>query len=337
MMRQRASRLLLLAAKAALAEGRAATRRATNIVLETSSPPLSFWHQTRHQWNDRSGYIHFGDPRQHRRGPSRGTINLLVLCSAGGAVVYIRSRQEVPYTGRVHAVLLSPDSELEMGRQTFAQVLAEASAQGALLPRWHPASQAVRRVGQRVAAVAGDGRGGGFQRHMSPDQTSWEFAVVRSNQVNAFVVPGGKVVVYTGLLRMLESEDELAAVLAHEIAHVLARHAAERITNAGLLEVVRFALYYVFGLPIPSAPLAAAFFLPNSRLQETEADVIGVQLAARACYDPAAAVDVFGKLGRMEERAGAGAMPQFLRTHPVSGDRIEVIKKVGLLQSGLKK
>jgi predicted Zn-dependent protease len=136
------------------------------------------------------------------------------------------------------------------------------------------------------------------------------------------------VVVYTGLLALLSTEDELAAVLAHEVAHVVARHAAERITQGSALEVVRAVAYWGFGLPIPAAPLQAVFFLPNSRKAETEADAIGVQLAARACFDPGAAVAVFEKLGRAEAAAGGGAVPALLRTHPVSADRVRAIKQV---------
>lgn len=105
--------------------------------------------------------------------------------------------------------------------------------------------------------------GAGYQDHMRG--LAWEFAVIASDDVNAFVVPGGKVVVYTGLLDMISSEDELAAVLAHECAHVLARHPAERITQGSILEAARMVAYWGFGIPIPSGPLTAMFFLPNSR------------------------------------------------------------------------
>ena len=213
-----------------------------------------------------------------------------------------------------------------MGQQTFAEIVKEARYKGTLLPGHHPASRAVHRVGSRVAAVASDGYGGGFHEHMKG--LCWEFAVINSPEVNAFVVPGGKVVVYTGLLKILANEDELAAVLSHEVAHIVARHAAERITHGGILELLRLVAYWVFGLPIPQGPLVAVFFLPNSRKAETEADVIGVQLAARACYDPEAAVEVFSKLGRMEARTVGATVPKFLRTHPMSQDRIARIKEM---------
>eukprot|EP00887_Chlorella_sp_A99_P005887 scaffold1.g5887.t1 len=214
-----------------------------------------------------------------------------------------------------------------MGRDAFAQIVTEARMNGTLLPPNHPASMAVRRVGQRLAATAAKGAGGGFHQHLQQKGWSWEFAVIRSKQVNAFVVPGGKVVVYTGLLQLIRNEDELASVLAHETAHVVARHAAERITQMGAIEVARILAHWVFGMPIPSGPLATLFFLPNSRKQETEADVIGLQLMAHACYAPEGMLTMFQKMGKVEQQEG-GYIPNFLRTHPNSSDRLETIRKM---------
>lgn len=297
------------------------------------------WQQARQQWTDRGGYHHFGGRGRpaaavlYSQDARRRTLRWLVVLGGGAAVVWVTSRQEVPYTGRMHAILVDPDSEHELGQQTFQQVLAEARMQGTLLPAWHPATVAVKRVGMRVAQAATDGYGGGFQRHLR--DLNWEFAVINSPQVNAFVVPGGKVVVYTGLLRMVRSEDELAAVLAHESAHVVARHAAERITQMGALEAARMLAYCVFGLPIPAGPLSAIFFLPNSRKAETEADVIGIQIMARACYNPAGMVTMFEKMGREEAKEGGDRMPKFLRTHPHSSDRIKAIQKMMPTAEGL--
>ncbi|KAL4437390.1 hypothetical protein ABPG75_004529 [Micractinium tetrahymenae] len=300
---------------------------------------VSSWQQVRQQYTDNRGYQHFGGRGRpyaavvYSQDARRRAVRWLVVLGAGAAVVWVTSRQEVPYTGRMHAILVDPESEGELGEQTFKQVLTEARMQGTLLPAWHPATLAVRRVGMRVARAATDGYGGGFQRHLQ--DLKWEFVVIDSPQVNAFVVPGGKVVVYTGLLRMVRSEDELAAVLAHESAHVVARHAAERITQMGALEVARMLAYWVFGLPIPAGPLSAIFFLPNSRKAETEADVIGIQIMARACYDPSGMVTMFEKMGRAEAKDGGDRVPKFLRTHPHSSDRIKAIEKMMPTAEGL--
>lgn len=242
---------------------------------------------------------------------------------AGGSVVWYSSREEIPFTHRMHAILVTTEMERQLGESTFAQIKEQATASGTLLPRGHAATRAVERVGRRLAAVASSSGagGGGYTAHM--EGLDWEFVVIDDAQCNAFVVPGGKVVVYTGLLRLLKSEKELAAVLAHEVAHVLARHVAERITRTQAASLVQTIAYAALGIPIPAGFFELALFLPNSRLGETEADAIGVRLAALACYDPAAAAIVFAKLGEAEAKAGGPQVPTMLRTHPLSEDRVD--------------
>lgn len=103
-----------------------------------------------------------------------------------------------------------------------------------------------------------------FQRHTTQEM-QWEYAVIDSDEVNAFVVPGGKVCVYTGLLGILKNRDELAAVLAHETAHVVARHAGERMSQQLLLQLVRTTLFMVLGIEVPSSIFYLLFFLPYGR------------------------------------------------------------------------
>jgi hypothetical protein len=206
----------------------------------------------------RDGYERFQDPR--RKGNMRQQLRMLAVIGGGGTIIWISSQQEIPYTGRKHAILLDVDSEKAMGDQAFQQVAMQAQASGTLLPPHHPASVAVERVGSRIASVAADGFGGGFNKHMKG--LRWEFAVIDSPEMNAFVVPGGKVVVYTGLLRLISGEDELAAVLAHEVSHVLARHAAERITQGGVVELLRL-LAVSFGNSSPGNVLCLLSFLSH--------------------------------------------------------------------------
>jgi predicted Zn-dependent protease len=281
----------------------------------------------------RGGYSRFGNQNDTRRAggsfphwiSNPRNQRLLFIGATASAAVYISSRQEIPYTHRHHAILVDVDTEKKLGEETFRQILNDARRSNTLLSPRHPASLVVRRVGKRIAAIAGDDYGGGFTEQMK--EMDWEFAVIKSNDVNAFVVPGGKVVVYTGLLDLVSSEDELAAVLAHEVAHIVARHAAERMTQGSVIELVRMIAYLGFGIPLFSGPLQALFFLPNSRQAETEADTIGVQLAARACYDPMAAARVFRKLGEVEKQSGM-QVPEFLRTHPCSDRRVDNIRSL---------
>ncbi|KAL4855091.1 Mitochondrial metalloendopeptidase OMA1 [Chlorella vulgaris] len=382
------SRTAAEAAPASSMVGRAASQQLQGASRQGCWRVSTWQQQVRQLRND--GYQHFGSGGGGGGGRQRGYAVMysaaarrraavwVAVVGGGGVVVWVSSRQEIPYTKRMHAILVSPQSEAEMGQQTFQQVLAEARRNGTLLPPNHRAVQSVRRVGTRIAQAASDGFGGGFQGHM--EGLEWEFAVVDSPQVNAFVVPGGKAsgsgalhpgmtagctfglthpncaalqaahnlaarlnacphpdigCVGLGLLRMVANEDELAAVLAHEGAHVVARHAAERITQMGAVEVARMMAYWLFGLPIPSGPLSAIFFLPNSRKAETEADLIGLQIMSRACYNPTAMITMFEKMGHAETREGGDRTFKFLRTHPHSSDRIKAIQAMLPTAEGL--
>lgn len=152
----------------------------------------------------------------------------------------------------------------------------------------------------------------------------WEVNVLSSDEVNAWCMPGGKIAVYTGLIEKLNvSDDELAAVIGHEIAHALREHARERASEqrvAGSFISIGSALLGVGGLGQQGAEFAymGLIGLPNSRGHETEADRIGVELAARAGYDPRAAVTLWQKMGKVS----SNSTPAFLSTHPSSSARI---------------
>ena len=186
--------------------------------------------------------------------------------------------------------------------------------------------QRVRGVATRLIAATGAFR---------PDAPGWrwEVNVVTSNELNAWCMPGGKIAVYTGLIERLSlSDDELAAVMGHEIAHALREHGREKAGQAagvGVAAAIGGALlgsYYGVDPSIGRNVLGAAgdlaFMRPNSRGMEQEADRIGVELAARAGYDPAAAISLWEKMSR----ASAGGPPQWLSTHPANTTRIEDLR-----------
>lgn len=156
----------------------------------------------------------------------------------------------------------------------------------------------------------------------------WEINVLSAREVNAWCMPGGKIAVYTGLIEKLEpSDDELAAVMGHEIAHALREHGRERASQAmaqGLAISILGAVAGVSrgGMDLSQLVLDLTLNLPNSREHETEADRIGVELAARAGYDPRAAVHVWEKMGRLAD----GAPPEILSTHPAPATRIADLK-----------
>ena len=156
----------------------------------------------------------------------------------------------------------------------------------------------------------------------------WEVHVIDDpKNVNAFVSPGGKVFVFTGILPICQDETGLATVLGHEIAHTLARHTAERVSRSVLLLPIIFVTAYVFDVSgqLSSTIVNLLLSLPNSRTQESEADHIGLVMMAASCYDPDAAVNFWDRMDKAEKQRG-GTPPQFLSTHPSSYNRIGAIR-----------
>jgi predicted Zn-dependent protease len=225
-----------------------------------------------------------------------------------------------PVTGRQSVVLVSQGEELALGQQSFAEVKKAEKVSN------DPTMNArVQRVGKRIAQVVGD----------QMPNAQWEFVVFDSKEVNAFALPGGKVGVYTGLLQLAESDSELAIVMGHEIGHVIARHGAERMTEgmalAGLTAVGGVVLdnntspqtrNLVLGAFGAGATLGVV--LPHSRNNETEADHMGAVFAARAGYDPRAAINFWQKMTKQSEAAGksGGKVSALLSTHPADAKRI---------------
>ncbi|HHT00324.1 MAG TPA: M48 family peptidase, partial [Thiomicrospira sp.] len=157
----------------------------------------------------------------------------------------------------------------------------------------------------------------------------WEINLIKSEQLNAWCMPGGKIAFYTGIINKLKLSDaEIAAIMGHEMAHALREHGRERASQAQLTQVGMAALQIFTGVQGPlldatAMALEVTLTLPNSRTHETEADRMGVELAARAGYNPYAAVNVWQKMSKMSK----GAPPEILSTHPAHSTRIKDLKK----------
>src|SRR5215470_5169115 len=216
-----------------------------------------------------------------------------------------------PYTGRSQLMMVSQSEELTMGVQAYKEALSKASVvhDAAVTAR-------VRAVGERIAKAA------------DKPEYQWEFTVIDDpKQANAFALPGGKVAVYTGLFPIAHDDAGLAAVLGHEVGHAIARHGAERVSQAMSAQAVGTALSVGVGAVAPGASSAvmAAYglgsqvgvLLPWSRTQEAEADHIGLILMAKAGYDPHAALDLWQRFAQAEKQQP----PEFLSTHPGYGTR----------------
>lgn len=244
---------------------------------------------------------------------------ILAIPTASSAYLYFRYLEEVPLTHRKRWIATSSEWERQLGDQEYQNLMKQF--RNHILPKDHRASVTVRRVGNRIAKAAQE-----FQRQHQQSgipHSPPTFTVVKSEMANAFVLPNNHVFVMTGLFQFARDEDDLAAVLGHEMAHNLARHVGERASG----NVVMGLLARLSLLVDPSGILLTVFLptanllreLPHSRIQELEADQIGMHLAASACYDPAAAKRVFR---RMKEGSKLQP-PEFLSTHPSHDSRME--------------
>ena len=216
---------------------------------------------------------------------------------------------------RQQSMLVSSKEVNQSAAKAYDQVLAAAEKKGQL--NQDPVLlERVRRVSQRLIPQTG------VFRADAPGW-DWEVNLISSKELNAWVMPGGKIAFYTGLIEKLKlTDDEIAAVMGHEIAHALREHGRERASQAMAQSIALSIGGALLGLGDSSVQLAqiitdVTFNLPNSREHEIEADRVGVELAARGGYDPRAAITLWQKMGQV----GGATPPQFLSTHPSPQNR----------------
>ena len=217
---------------------------------------------------------------------------------------------------------LVPAEQVERGAaQQYQQMKQQAAQQRALAPDNHPQVVRLRTMAQKMLP---------FTPKWSDRAKSWQWEVnlINSKQINAFCMPGGKIAFYTGILDTLKlTDDEVAAVMGHEIAHALREHTRARIGKQAATSIGANVVSQVFGLGnLGQAALGASanlLTLKFSRDDETESDLVGLELMARAGYDPRAGITLWQKM----QAANKGAPPQWLSTHPASDTRIKEIQK----------
>lgn len=216
---------------------------------------------------------------------------------------------------------LVPAAEMEQqATQQYEQLKQQAAAKGALGPDNHPQVKRLRAIAGRMIPLTG---------RYNPRASAWHWEVnlIGSQQINAFCMPGGKIAVYTGLIDTLKlTDDELAMVMGHEIAHALREHARERMAKSGLTQLGAGLLGELIG----GGRYAGAFRfggdllnLKFSRSDENDADVVGLDLAARAGFDPRAGVTLWQKMTATQQTTP----PEFISTHPAGKNRVREIEK----------
>lgn len=242
-----------------------------------------------------------------------------VLAAAAAAAAPALAQVEVGKSSALRNLVPAQELETAAGRQ-YGQMMAEAQSKGALAPASDPQLQRLRNIARRQIphALPWNDRARRWQ---------WEVNLIRSDQVNAFCMPGGKIAFYSGILDKLKlSDDEAAMIMGHEMAHALREHARERVakTNAtGMGLSIAAQLLGLGQLGDVAANLGTQLLsLKYSRDDETEADLVGLELAARSAYEPRASVTLWQKMAA----AGGGAGPGFLSTHPSGPNRIRELE-----------
>ena len=267
---------------------------------------------------------------------SRRLFTGLLLGAGAAAALPAWAREGVDVGGNSKFTKLVSAEQVEKAAlDNYSQLQKEASGKGALAPESHPQVIRLRAISERLIPYT-------YDWNPRAKDWKWEVALIGSKQINAFCMPGGKIAFYTGILQQLQlSDDEVAMIMGHEMAHALREHARERMGKTAATQGVIGLGAALLGLGDLGRTVADAggqlLTLKFSRDNETEADLVGMELAARAGYDPASGVTLWQKM--ME--ASKGAPPQFLSTHPSSDTRIKEMqaslpKVAGLYQRAAK-
>ena len=233
------------------------------------------------------------------------------------SVFYISNLEQVPVSNRYRFRVVPESVEASLGRSMYEQTIQQYGRQ--ILPPTSREHRLVQRVLERLTPHAG-----------LPEDEEWVVHVIDSEEKNAFVIPGGKVFVFRGILDICGyTDDGVACAISHEIAHNVAHHAAERLSQNIFLVGLATVGFVALGLDasMSQSLLNLAFTLPGSRQQEAEADYIGLMMMAEACYDPSAAMTLWGAMEAEAETSGQGSPPQFLSTHPSNHNRLEKIRE----------
>jgi predicted Zn-dependent protease len=232
-------------------------------------------------------------------------------------ITTIQACQTVQQTGRSQFIVVSETQESQLGEDAYKDTLKKEQ----LSARADWQAQ-LRRVGQRIAGAA------------NKPEYKWEFNVVQGKEINAFALPGGKVAFWEGIMPVAQDDTGVAVIMGHEVAHAIARHGAERMSQVIGAQTIGQLLSAGVGQVSPGLKgdflklyglgASVGVLMPWGRAQESEADRIGLILMAKAGYDPSAALDFWE---RMSKASGAGTKPpEFLSTHPSDATRIAQIK-----------
>jgi len=248
-----------------------------------------------------------------------GPLTLSLLLSS--ALFFNAGCSSNPYTDRSQFLMISESQEIQMGKESYAQVLGDPKIQISKNPA---EVDPVKRVAERIIAAAKRSK---YAKRAQ--RFKWEVTVIKDDQTkNAWALPGGKIAFYTGIFPEAKNENGLAAIMGHEVVHALARHGAERTSTNSAAQVGLSVITIALGMgpvggQLASQAVGIGVLLPFSRSHESEADYIGLLLAAEAGYDPRESVRLWQRMAQSSQ----GAPPEFLSTHPANETRISDLQK----------
>lgn len=245
------------------------------------------------------------------------------------AYYYFSNRNDAAFTGRSQLLDTTAQEEAALGLQSYREILSQSQ-----VVRSGELPQQVNDIAQRLVGAAQNVEKYLAETQGTPANTDWgayqwETSVIQSGEANAFCLPGGKIAVYTGIIPVAKNQDGLAVVMGHEIAHALLRHGGERMAQQKLVQIGSIAASMSTGDMDPGqrqmvmAAIGAGaqygVLLPFSRSHESEADKVGLLLAAAACFNPQEAPRLWERMAEM----GKGKPPEFMSTHPAEATRIQ--------------
>jgi predicted Zn-dependent protease len=231
-------------------------------------------------------------------------------------MIVVGCSEKTPYTNRSQMIFLSSKEELDLGEKSYKESLSQSK----VISGTKDANR-IKNIGLKISKVA------------ARDDYEWEFNLVENDAMNAFCLPGGKVVVYTGILKVAHNDDQLATVISHEIAHALARHGAEKMSASMIQQGIGVVGNIALGAKAPQYQnlfnqtygigSQVGVMLPYGRMQESEADEIGIYLMAKAGYNVNEALKFWENMSKGKEEGS-----DFFSTHPNSSTRIDDIRRV---------
>ncbi len=240
----------------------------------------------------------------------------IIFLASVTSIIIAGCTNKTPYTNRSQMIFMSPKEEMALGEKSYKEALAESKVISGTKD-----SNRIKSIGAKIAKVA------------NRNDFQWEFNLVENEAMNAFCLPGGKVVVYTGILKAAKNDDQLATVISHEIAHALARHGAERMSSSMVQQGLGVVGNIALGVTAPQyqnlfnqtygVGTQLGVMLPYGRMQETEADEIGIYLMSQAGYNVNEALKFWENMSEGKKEGS-----DFFSTHPSSTNRISDIQKV---------